>query len=146
MGIPISRISSSVADLITQDTGDGYTPEALDKIADIAERIMYPYDDEVNISIVGVEIKNNAAKVAWSHAVGTGASKPGEGSTYNVPSSIKTNDTFLLATTVSTSHKPAFSFIGFDGNSLTFDDAAIDLEEQMFLRPRSGNDIDCDNC
>ena len=63
----ISRISSSVADLITQDTGDGYTPEALDKIADIAERIMYPYDDEVNISIVGVEIKNNAFAIKNTH-------------------------------------------------------------------------------
>ncbi|MEM7068821.1 MAG: TadE/TadG family type IV pilus assembly protein [Pseudomonadota bacterium] len=139
----VSRISSSVADLITQD--ENYNKAGLNKIADIAGRIMYPYDDEVKISIVGIKIENNQAKVAWAHPI-NGGEKPAEGSIFEVPASIKTNDTFLLSATVGTSHKPAFSFIGYDGDSLSFDDAAIELEEQMFLRPRKGGDIDCSDC
>ena len=146
----ISRISSSVADLITQE--DNYTKDDLNKISDIAARIMYPYYTEagessaIKISIVGVEINSsNVAKVDWAHSI-NGAAKPAKGTDYEVPTSIRTADTFLLATKVEIAHKPAFSFVGFDGRSLSFDDTAIDLSEQMYLRPRRGDSIDCTDC
>ncbi|MEM9331470.1 MAG: TadE/TadG family type IV pilus assembly protein [Pseudomonadota bacterium] len=140
----VSRISSSVADLITQ--GDSFNKAGLDQLTDIANRIMRPYDDVVKISVVAVDIDSNGvAKVAWSYAR-NGGDKPAPGTLFTVPASIRTDDTFLISSTVGTDHAPAFSFLSFDGSTLKFDDAAIELSEQMFLRPRKGDDIDCSDC
>lgn len=147
----ISRVSSTVADLITQESI--YTMADLNKITDVAQRIMYPYDDsDVKISIVGIDIENDVGRVAWSHGR-NGGEEPAVGSVYTVPNAILTSDkSFLLSATISVDHKPAFSFIGFDGTNMTFDDAAISLSEQMFLRARvpnsspDGSEIECSDC
>ncbi|MEM9277143.1 MAG: TadE/TadG family type IV pilus assembly protein [Pseudomonadota bacterium] len=140
----VSRISSSVADLITQS--ENFNEAGLDQLMDIANRIMHPYDATVKISIVAVYIDDDGvAKVEWAHGRNGGA-EPAQGSLFNVPASIKTNDTFLLSARVSSDHEPAFAFINFDGSKITFDDASIELSEQMFLRPRTGSGITCSDC
>lgn len=143
----ISRISSSVADLITQ--GDSYSEADLNKIMDIAKRIMQPYEDPANalkISLVAIEIDSGEAKVDWSHGF-NGGDEPAQGSTFAVPANIKVDGTYLLSATVSVEHEPAFSFVGFREGYITFDDSSISLEEQMFLRPRlDGGGIQCSDC
>ena len=140
----VSRISSSVADLVAQDSD--YTLDSLDKLTDIATRIMVPYQDTVKISVVGVEIdENGVAKVGWSFAR-NGGEKPAQGSIYPIPEPIRIADTHLVSTKVSTDHAPAFSFLSFNGSNLKFDDAAIELSEQMYLRPRKSGAVNCADC
>ncbi|MEM7214047.1 MAG: TadE/TadG family type IV pilus assembly protein [Pseudomonadota bacterium] len=140
----VSRISSSVADLITQ--GDSYNKAGLDQLTDIATRIMLPYGDVVQISVVAINIDSNGIpRVAWSYGRNGGA-KPAPGTLFPVPTNIANPDTFLISSEVTTNHAPAFSFLTFDGSNLKFDDTAIPLGEQMFLRPRKGDDIDCSDC
>ena len=63
----VSRISSSVSDLITQSqtltTGD------VDNIMDIAAKIMLPYSNTVGIVVTGIDVTGSSATVAWSRAV-----------------------------------------------------------------------------
>lgn len=143
----VSRISSSVADLITQ--GEEFNESELNDIMDIAKRIMRPYNEpagNLKISLVAIEVASGEAKVQWSHGFNGGA-EPAKGSTFSVPANIKVDGTHLLSATVSVDHEPAFSFVGFREGYITFDDSSIALEEQMFLRPRlDGGGIDCTNC
>ncbi|MGI9351723.1 MAG: TadE/TadG family type IV pilus assembly protein [Rhizobiaceae bacterium] len=140
----VSRISSAVADLVAQDSD--YTAASMGQLTDIANRIMVPYDDTVKISIVGVEIdENGVAKVGWSFAR-NGGEKPAQGTIYPIPEPIRIEETFLVSTKVTTDHSPAFSFLTFDGSTLKFDDAAIELSEQMYLRPRKAGPVTCPDC
>lgn len=141
----VSRISSSVADLITQS--DSFDADEIAKIMDISNRIMSPYYDEANppsISIVGVEIRNDEAKVAWSCAKDGGES-PAPNSDFSVPEQIRINDTFLVSAVVSIDHEPMVKFVGYSDGKLTFDESAIELSEQMFLRPRLGSGVEVEN-
>ena len=132
----VGRISSTVADLITQ--AQTLTTDEVDAIMDVAEKIIYPYDDDIQIEIVGIMIEDGAAEVKWSRDE-DGEEPIAKGSPYTVPTSIKIDDTFLVAAVVKTSHQPAFKFVGYANGKLSFDETAIELEEQIFLRPRIGN-------
>lgn len=134
----ISRISSAVADLITQS--QTLSSQEIEDIMDIADNIMFPYDDVPRIVVTGIEIKSGAAKVVWSQARNGGVVKT-VGSNYTVPETIKTDGTFLVAATVDTTHKPAFKFIGYKDGELSFSEAAIELGEEIFLRPRIGDAV-----
>ncbi|MEO0327879.1 MAG: TadE/TadG family type IV pilus assembly protein [Pseudomonadota bacterium] len=139
----VSRVSSSIADLITQS--NDLSSNEVDEILDVANRIMQPYDDDISISVVGVEIKDDEAKVVWA-CQRNGGGKPSVGSDYTIPAQIMVNDTFLVSATVATSHEPAFKFIGYKNGKLTFDETAIEMEEQMFLRPRLGSSVEVTGC
>lgn len=141
----VSRISSAVADLITQET-ETIDADYLDSVFAIADRIMYPHDDSVEIAVVGIDIdENSVARVTWKRTYG-GATAPAVGSTYPVPNSIKNPDTFLVAATVKTDHAPAFKFVNYNNGNLTFDGATIELSEEMFLRPRQSDSQMCTDC
>ncbi len=141
----VARISSTVADLITRQSGQ-FDKAFLDTIYEVSDRIMYPYSDQVEIVIVGVDIDaSGTATVAWSDEYG-GASGPATGSAYTVPSSIRTPDSFLIAASVKTDHAPAFKFVNYKNGGLTFDGASIELSEEMFLRPRQSNNQICSDC
>lgn len=140
----VSRVSSAVADLITQQP-DEFDTDTLDSIFEISSQIMYPYDDGVEIVVSGLKIDNGVARVEWSRGYG-GGSKRSVGSTYAVPSSIKVDGTFLVAATVKTDHSPAFKFVNYKDGGLTFDGASIELSEEMFLRPRRASEQLCTDC
>ena len=143
----ISRVSSTIADLITQDTQ--FTVAELNDLMDVSSRIMKPYNEpasNIKISIVSVRIEDGEAKVDWSHNY-NGGDKPAPGSTYTIPTNIKINDTSLLTAKVTLDHKPAFSFIGYKNGGLIFDSSSISLSEQMYLRPRiSSSSVECLDC
>lgn len=140
----ISRVSSAVADLVTQHEDQNFDTDYLNAMANIADRIMYPYDDELRISLAGIQIINNQPRVVWSWAKNT--SKVAVGSSYTVPASIREDGTYLLAAKVETDHEPAFKFVNFENGKLSFDTAAIELGEEMFLRPRLFANQTCSNC
>lgn len=140
----VSRVSSSVADLITQFEGD-ISPSDIQSIMDISERIMYPYDDPLGIVVSGVQISGGNAEVQWSEASGS-ANELATDSVVDIPSSIKTDGSFLLVATVTSSHAPAFKFVNFANGKLTFDGEPIDIKETMYLRSRSGGSQTCSTC
>lgn len=143
----VSRVSSTVADLITQDSN--FTADELDSLMDVSSRIMQPYEypsDNIKISIISVSIAGGQATVDWCHNFNNGET-PAVNSVYTVPDNIKIDGTRLLTTKVTLDHKPAFSFVGYQNGKLTFDASTISLSEEMFLRPRNGQRaIECPDC
>ena len=135
----LSRLSSTLSDLVTQS--QTLTANDINNIMDVASKVMHPYEDTVNIVITGIEIDNNQAKVDWSCA--RNDTKLAAGTTYaGVPTKIKKNGTFLVAAVVKTSYTPSFGWAQYSSaNGLSFDRTAIQMEEEIFLRPRIGSKV-----
>lgn len=134
----LSRLSSTLADLITQ--GQRLTTSDVDAIMDVSSKIMYPYEDQVKMIITGIQISNNQAKVVWSRARNATAYSVGQ--SYTVPTKIRTNDTFLVAAKVSTTYKPTVGWVHFKApTGITFTSDPIEMNEEIFLRPRVGSDV-----
>ena len=134
----LSRLSSTLADLITQ--GQRLTTSDVDAIMDVSSKIMYPYGDEVKMIITGVQISNNKATVVWSRSRNTNGYSAGQN--YTVPARIMTNNTFLVAARVSTSYKPTIGWIHYEAPAgISFTTNAIEMDEEIFLRPRVGSDV-----
>lgn len=135
----LSRLSSAVSDLVTQS--QSLTANDVAAIMDVSAKVMYPYDDQVQILISGITIDSGTAKVDWSCA--RNDTKLTAGSTYSdVPSKIKKDGTSLVVATVKTSYKPSFGWAQYsEANGLSFDQTAIQMEETIFLRPRIGSAV-----
>lgn len=138
----ISRVSSTLGDLITQS--QTLTESDLTDIMEISGDVMKPYDHTLNITITGIWISNGIAKVVWSrekegaNAVKVGTTHPAN-SVYTVPSQIKTDNTFLVSAKVETTHTPIVGFVSYGANNtIARDTDGIDMEEEIFLRPRIG--------
>ncbi len=138
----VSRISSTVADLITQS--QTLTSGDLDNIMDVSSKIMFPYANAVEIVITGIEVNGTAATVDWSCAEGGAANTPG--AAYTVPSTILDDGVNLVSAKVSTSHTPMVGWISYDHGYLSFDHTAMDMEEELFLRPRIGSSVTVSGC
>jgi Flp pilus assembly protein TadG len=132
----LSRLSSTLSDLVTQS--QSLDAAAVQDIMKAAAKVIHPYDEaKVKIVLTGINIDAaNAAKVEWSCAMNTTANAPG--SLYNtVPSLIKVSNTFLVSAKVTTNYEPTFGWAQFSGpNGLSFSRDAINMEEEIFLRPR----------
>jgi len=135
----LSRVSSTVGDLITQ--AECFTDATLTDIMKITDDIMFPYQNTLSIQISGVSIDNGIAEVEWSKAYG-GATPAANGSPYTVPTKIKIDGNFLVAAKINMAYHPAVGWLNYETNtSLSKDTTAINMEEEMFLRPRIGNEI-----
>lgn len=136
----LSRLSSTLSDLVTQS--QSLTSNDITNIMKASSKVMYPYTDQVKIVLTGIEIANGTAKVAWSKSQNTaaltaGATFPG------VPVKIKKDGTFLVSAKVSTQYIPAFGWARYNETSgLSFDRTAINMDEEIFLRPRIGSQVD----
>lgn len=131
----ISRVSSTLGDLITQS--QKLSESDLLDIMKAATYVMQPYDHTLEITITGVKVSGGSAKVVWSRT--QNASPYAVGANYPIPSKINKNGTFLVVAKVKTTHSPLFAFTKLDENrNLSFDTTAIDMEEEIFLRPRIG--------
>ncbi len=140
----VSRISSVVGDLVTQN--DELSGSAIASIMDVSSDIMAPYSNVVKIRISGITIEDGDATVTWS--CNSNWSSAEEGADYNVPDSINTDGTFLVAARVQTDYQPMVGWTRYDGSgtgSISFDKTEITMDEQIFLRPRvgAGVDVDC---
>lgn len=136
----LSRLSSTVSDLVTQS--QTLTATDITNIMDASTKVMYPYTDTVSIVLTGISIDGSGtAKVAWSRAKnGTPLTT---GSTYaNVPAKIKKPNTFLVAAKVATTYTPSFGWAQYSAtNGLSFSRSSINMDEEIFLRPRIGSTV-----
>ena len=141
----VSRVSSIVADQVTQ-MPDEVTAAWLDAMFEVSSHVMFPHENDIQIVVSGLQVTSGQAKVVWSRAFGQGATKLATGATYTVPSDITTNDDFLVAAKVTKAHKPMVSFMSYADGQLVTDGTAINLSEEMFLRPRRATAQTCNGC
>lgn len=136
----LSRVSSTLGDLLTQ--AECFTDSTLNDIVEIADDIMFPYSNTLSIQLNGVQIDNDVAKVEWSRAWGT-MTPLATGTNYSVPQKIMTNGNFLVAAKIKMTYNPAIGWLTQGSNfTLKRDESALQMSEEMFLRPRIGDDVE----
>jgi Flp pilus assembly protein TadG len=136
----LSRLSSTVSDLVTQS--QTLTSTDVTNIMGAATKVMYPYTDQVGIVLTGISIDNSGTpKVVWSKA--QNATPLTVGATYaNVPAKIKKANTFLVAAVVTTTYTPSFGWASYNAtDGLSFSRTPINMDEEIFLRPRIGSQV-----
>ncbi|MFK5979590.1 MAG: pilus assembly protein [Rhizobiaceae bacterium] len=135
----LARVSSTLGDLITQS--QTLTQADLDNIMDAASFVMTPYDHTLGIIVTQISISSGAATVDWSRAYGTGIALA-PNTPYTVPAKIMDDDTYLVSAKVIATHTPLYAKTTLEGGTTLKIDksssADINMEEEIFLRPRIG--------
>ncbi len=136
----LSRVSSTLGDLLTQS--ECFTDDTLADIVKVADDIMYPYENQLSIQLNGVLTTDGVSKVQWSRAYGL-ATPLATGTEYVVPDKIKIDDNFLVAAQIKMSYTPSVGWITTGSKStIKKDISALDMSEEMFLRPRIGDTVE----
>lgn len=134
----LSRAASTLGDLLTQV--ECVSDNTLSDMVQVIDDIMYPYDNTIGIAIAGVLVDEDDVTVEWSRAFNETAASVG--SPYTIPDKIKTDGNFLVAVKMSTAYYPMIGWFNSPkAGQLTKDTSAINMEEEMFLRPRIGSEI-----
>ena len=134
----LSRASSTLGDLLTQV--ECVSDNTLTDMINIIDDIMYPYDNTVSTSIAGILVKGSKAEVQWARAFGT--SPVANGSAYTVPAKIKTDGNFLVAVKMTMAYTPTIGwFTSPSAGKLEKTNTAINMDEEIFLRPRIGSQM-----
>ena len=146
----VSRISSMVADLVTQQTC--VNPTKLDNIIDIGQATIYPYDRTVpSIEITGIKISdetNPKATVDWSRKSVNNTSSAGApiGSEVSIPAALKIRGTYLVRVQTSLDYRPIIAWAADEKASLglmsAFDN--IPMAETYYLRGRLSSEVKWD--
>ncbi|ESW83309.1 hypothetical protein X773_11270 [Mesorhizobium sp. LSJC285A00] len=153
----VSRISSMVADLVTQQTS--VVNADLTDIMKIGNSSLQPYNRSVaDIFITAIDIEadpGNAtpqAKVAWSWRVLNGiTSRDSDPTTATtVPATLNIAGTFLIRVQTTLKYQPIISWsegaekpLGFIS---AFNEGKITMSETYYLRPRRTTSIPCSDC
>lgn len=133
----LSRVSSAVGDLITQSQKLSYGD--VENIMDISAKIMYPYKENVDIIITGIDIESGTAKGEWRCKINLGCETL-SGVAYDVPAKIKKDGTCLVAAVVSTTYTPSFGWAHYtEAEGVYFSRTPIQMRDEIFLRPRVGS-------
>lgn len=136
----LSRVSSAIGDLVTQS--QKLSASDVQNIMDISSKIMFPYSEDVDITITGIEIASGAAKSQWRCNITTGCAKL-NGTNYDVPTKIKKDGSFLVSAVVSTTYTPSFGWAHFSKDKgIYFSRTPIDMRDEIFLRPRVGSTVE----
>ena len=148
----VSRISSMVADLVTQQSSVDDT--ALQAIMNIGASTLQPYNRSVpKIIITEISISNETtptATVVWSRKIDGGVFAIGEAAknTTTVPDSLKIPGTSLIRVETDLIYKPMITWAADRkqamGLSAAFD--SISMSETYYLRARMSPSIDCSDC
>lgn len=141
----LSRSAYTVGDLITQFTSINacMTTTQLNNIINIADKIMYPYNHTMKISITGISVASGVNKVKWSEGFNGGVTHADNSIYAALPSQIAGSDGFVVAAKIKMDYKPFFGFADFSNNGeLIFDGSAIPMQEELFLRPRILDDLE----
>lgn len=148
----VSRISSMVADLVTQQSNVSDT--SLQAIMDIGASTLQPYNRSVpKITITEISISNETvpkATVVWSRQTDAGVygigAKAGDATT--IPDSLKIPGTFLIRVESGLNYKPMITWAADSkqvmGLSAAFD--SISMSETYYLRARMSPSVDCPSC
>lgn len=136
----LSRVSSTLGDLLTQS--ECFTNSTLADIIKVTDDIMYPYDNTLSIQLNGVLTTSGVTKVVWSRGY-NGAPQLTAGAQYTIPDKIKIDDNFLVAAKIDMSYSPTIGWITTGAKStIKKDNTAMSMSEEMFLRPRIGDDVE----
>jgi Flp pilus assembly protein TadG len=149
----VSRISSMVADLVTQRSS--VTQADLQAIMDIGASTLQPYNRSVpKIIITEISISNDendpTATVAWSRKIDGGVFGIGEtaGDDATVPDSLKIPGTSLVRVESDLNYLPMITWAAdrkqAAGLSAAF--ANIPMSETYYLRARMSPSVDCSDC
>jgi Flp pilus assembly protein TadG len=145
IGLSISkrttRTASTIADLVTQQTA--VTPTTLATMKDVANSIFVPYSPKnLSLKITGVTLDGSGnPTVAWSWDQLNG--RPyAVGSPVNVPTDMRSPNTFLVRAEVSVTHQLFMVMPGLLPSQLQ----TITMGRQYFYRQRVGTSIDCTGC
>jgi Flp pilus assembly protein TadG len=138
----VTRAAGTVADLITQQ--QSVTKSALAQMPSVATAIFVPYNSTaLTMKITGITIDASAnAKVLWSWARDGTVPYAKNGTVTNVPSDMKTANSFLVRTELSI---PYTMFL-FAPNFMPDGMRTITISRSYFYRQRQGDSIPCGDC
>lgn len=149
----VGRVSSMVADLVTQQQGD-ITRDDLDAIMKIGGAILYPYNrSQPKIVITAIKISDEdrpKARVVWSRKMVDGSFSRDQSANQlvTVPEKLNIRNTFLIRVASELEYRPVITWSAENkvpmGLTAAFD--RIDMKETYYLSPRMSNEIECDDC
>jgi Flp pilus assembly protein TadG len=131
-----------VADLVTQQ--QSVTKSALAQMPSVATAIFVPYNaTSLTLKITGITIDAGAnAKVLWSWAQDGTVPYAKNAAVSNVPSDMKTANSFLVRTELSIPYR---MFL-FAPNFMPDGMRTITISRSYFYRQRQGDSIPCGDC
>ncbi|MHC2482030.1 TadE/TadG family type IV pilus assembly protein [Rhizobium leguminosarum] len=137
-----TRAAGTVADLVTQQ--QSVTKSALAQMPSVATAIFVPYNStSLTLKITGVTIDASAnAKVLWSWAQDGTVPYAKNATVTNVPSDMRTANSFLVRTELSI---PYTMFL-FAPNFMPDGMRTITISRSYFYRQRQGDSIPCGDC
>jgi len=147
----ISRVASTVADLVTQQ--DAVNKDELDSIMEIGEAVLFPYQTrKPDIWITGINVDSSypkGGKVAWSRRDDKGNPQSGapKGDDTFVPPDLRIDDTFLIRVDAKIDYVPVVGWV--IGDTIGTKEGGVGvlpMSERYFLRPRLGESIPCPDC
>ncbi|MGO8370160.1 TadE/TadG family type IV pilus assembly protein [Rhizobium ruizarguesonis] len=138
----VTRAAGTVADLITQQ--QSVTKSALAQMPSVATAIFVPYNSTaLTMKITGITIDASAnAKVLWSWAQDGTVPYAKNATVSNVPSDMKTANSFLVRTELSIPH----TMFLFAPNFMPDGMRTITISRSYFYRQRQGDSIPCGDC
>lgn len=147
----ISRVASTVADLVTQQ--DVVNKDKLDSIMEVGEAVLYPYETrKPDIIITAINVDSSypeGGKVAWSRRYNKGTFETGAPANEDtwVPTDLRIDGTFLVRVDAKIDYVPVVGwFIGNTIGTKDGDASVLGMSERYFLRPRTGESIPCPDC
>lgn len=147
----VSRVASTVADLVTQQSDTSTTN--LDAMMEIGGAVLFPYQSsKPDITITAINVDSSypqGGKVAWSRRYDKGTFKTGPSKTSDiaVPANLISDGTFLIKVETSLDYIPAVSWLIGDSVGTTKNGVGLlQMSEHYFLRPRLGSTITCSTC
>lgn len=137
-----TRAAGTVADVVTQQ--QSVTKSALAQMPSVANSIFVPYNTtSLTLKITGITIDASAnAKVLWSWAQDGTVPYAKNTAVSNVPSDMKTANSFLVRTELSI---PYTMFL-FAPNFMPDGMRTITISRSYFYRQRQGDSIPCGDC
>ncbi|PDT03936.1 TadE/TadG family type IV pilus assembly protein [Rhizobium chutanense] len=137
-----TRAAGSIADLVTQQ--QSVTKSALAQMPSVATAIFVPYNStSLTLKITGITVDAGAnAKVLWSWAQDGTAPYAKNTAVSDVPSDMKTANSFLVRTELSI---PYTMFL-FAPNFMPDGMRTITISRSYFYRQRQGDSIPCGDC
>ena len=149
----VSRLASTVADLVTQQTEVAKTD--LNGIMEIGSALLFPYEsDKPVITIVAIDVESSypkGGKVVWSRRDNKGTFDRGgydKNDDIDVPKDLRIDGSFLIRVDASLDYIPIVHWLIGDtvGKVNTKGVGVIEMKERYYLRPRLGADIPCTDC
>ncbi len=146
----VSRVSSMVADLITQQ--QTIVAADIDAIMKIGTSTLLPYRRSApTIIVTAIKISDTASldvNVVWSRKVGDYPVDITAGDPTTVPPALRIRNTFLIRVQTILGYKPVIAWDADNSKStgLTAAFSTITMNETYYLRPRRSTEIPCSGC